>query len=153
MLGLAKIAAEYANREDDLIERIENAGAKMHSLESSVHPAITSEMNQTKGVHALAGTGIGGLAGAALGGALTHDGFGAVLGGLYGGVTGLAIGAVTGSVKADSILLQRDPHLYHEIQKAKTEEYLAHAALENHHELKSIYSQPQKHDVYHHQGY
>lgn len=151
MEGLAKVAVEYANREDNLIENIGNASTKRHSLEASVHPSILNEQGHTRGMHALGGTGIGGLAGAAIGG--TFGGApGALVGGLYGGLTGLAIGAVTGSVKADGILMQRDPKLYHEIQNAKAEEFLAHLALENHHDLKEMYSRPQQHEMHHYQG-
>lgn len=149
MLGLAKVASDYSSREDQLIDNIHNSGAKRYSAEASIDPAIQSEMSSAHGKHMLVGTGIGGLAGAALGGIAAEHGAGALAGALAGGLTGLAIGAITGSVKADSILMQKDPHLYNEIQKAKAEEYLSHLALEQHHELHAMYARPQQHQVYH----
>lgn len=153
MYGLAKVAAEYASREDDLINNISNSSAKRHSLEASVDPSTSSQMTGARIKHLLAGTGIGTLGGG-LAGVIAGSGEpAAALGGaMLGGVFGAATGAITGSVKADNILLQKDPHLYHEIQNAKTEEFLAHMELERHHDYKNMYAQPQQHQVYHYQG-
>jgi hypothetical protein len=144
MFGLAKNAAEYSSREDDLIHNIDRSSHEKRQLQSSISSELENQIILAKLKHLGIGTGVGALGGGLIGAIASGEAEGGLGGAIIGGSLGMFGGAISGAIKGDDIFREKDPNLYNAIQRATAQEHSSHAALARHHQLREFYAPAQR---------